>query len=424
MEYRFTEEFAREMDQQDPLREMRNEYLFPQHDGRDVLYFCGNSLGLQPKGAAASLKQELDDWAEFGVEGHFDAKRPWYAYHEFFSESLSRIVGAKPSEVVAMNGLTVNIHVMMTSFFRPSGKRVKILCEAKAFPSDQYALDTQARLHGLDPKEVLVEVAPRDGEHLIRHEDILAKIAETGDELALVMIGGVNYYSGQLFDMQGITAAAHEVGALVCFDLAHAVGNIDLKLHDWGVDVAMWCSYKYMNSGPGSVAGVFVHEMHGNNTDLLRFGGWWGHDKETRFKMEPEFQPMKGAEGWQLSNAPVFSMAVHRAALDLFDKTSMKELSAKSQKLSGYFEYVVDQVSASTEEQNFEIITPREPEQRGCQISILAHGAGRELYDELMKKGVVVDFREPNVIRCAPVPMYNTFMDVFEFGKALQKSIT
>jgi len=422
MEYRFSEEFAREMDQQDPLREMRNEYLFPQHEGKDVLYFCGNSLGLQPKGAAAILKQELDDWAKFGVEGHFEAKRPWFAYHEFFSESLARIVGAKPSEVVAMNGLTSNIHIMMTTFYRPSGKRNKILCEAKAFPSDQYALETQAKIHGLDPKEVVIEVTPRDGEHLIRHEDILARIEELGDELVLVMIGGVNYYSGQLFDMQKITEAAHNVGALVCFDLAHAVGNIDLQLHDWNVDVAMWCSYKYMNSGPGSVAGVFVHEKHGNDTSLLRFGGWWGHDKEDRFKMEPDFNPMKGAEGWQLSNAPVFSMAVHRAALDLFDKTSMKELCAKSEKLSGFFEFVVDHISESSDGQ-FEIITPRDPNERGCQISILAHGAGRELYDELMAQGVVVDFREPNVIRCAPVPMYNSFMDVYGFGKALNRAL-
>ena len=423
MEYRFTEEFAREMDQQDPLGNMRNEYLFPQHNGRDVLYFCGNSLGLQPKGAAASVKQELDDWAEFGVEGHFDAKRPWYAYHEFFADSLARIVGASPSEVVAMNGLTTNIHIMMTSFYRPDGNRRKILCEAKAFPSDQYALDTQARIHGFDPSDVIVEVGPREGEHLVRHEDVLAKINELGDELALVMMGGVNYYSGQLFDIQGITSTAHAAGALVCFDLAHAVGNIDLKLHDWDVDVAMWCSYKYMNSGPGSVAGVFVHERHAKNTDLLRFGGWWGHDKVERFKMEPEFRPMPTAEGWQLSNAPVFSMAVHRAALDLFDKTSMAELRAKSEKLTGYFEFVVDQVSEANEGMSFEIITPREPEQRGCQISILAHGAGRELYDKLIADGVIVDFREPNVIRCAPVPMYNSFMDVYGFGKALQKAL-
>lgn len=423
MQYVFTEEFARQMDRDDPLKDLRSKYFFPQHEGNDVLYFCGNSLGLQPKGAAASVQQELDDWAKYGVEGHFEARRPWYAYHEFFSESLARIVGAKPAEVVAMNGLTSNIHIMLTTFYRPSGKRCKILCEAKAFPSDQYALSTQAQIHDMDPKEVVVEVAPREGEHLLRHEDILAQIDVLGDELALVMIGGVNYYSGQLFDMKGISEAAHKVGAMVCFDLAHAVGNVQLQLHDWGVDVAMWCSYKYMNSGPGSVAGVFVHERHGNNVELPRFGGWWGHDKTERFKMEPGFKPMKGAEGWQLSNAPVFSMAVHRAALDLFDRTSMEQLNEKSEKLTGFFEFVVDEVSQKSEGQNFEIITPRDPAQRGCQISILAHGAGRELYDRLMAKGVVVDFREPNVIRAAPVPMYNSFMDVYGFGVALKEAV-
>lgn len=423
MQYAFSEAFAMDMDAKDPLRDMRQEYIFPQHEGRDVLYFCGNSLGLQPKGAEASLKMELEDWAKYGVEGHFNARRPWYAYHEFFSESLARIVGAKPEEVVAMNGLTTNIHIMLATFFRPHGVHRKILCEAKAFPSDQYALATQAELHGLDPKEVIVEVAPRNGEHLIRHEDILAKITELGDELALVMLGGVNYYSGQVFDMQGITAAAHRVGAMVCFDLAHAVGNIELQLHDWQVDVAMWCSYKYLNSGPGAVAGVFVHEKHAQNTTLPRFGGWWGHDKQERFKMEPDFRPMPTAEGWQLSNAPVFSMAVHRAALDLFDRTNMKELRAKSELLTGYFEYVVEQVSERNEGKDFEIITPREKQWRGGQVSILAHGTGRALYEKLMAQGVVVDFREPNVIRCAAVPMYNSFLDVFHFGEALENAL-
>lgn len=423
MQYVFSEAFAREMDEKDPLKDLRAEYLFPQHEGRDVLYFCGNSLGLQPKGAEASLKMELEDWAKHGVEGHFNARRPWYAYHEFFAESLAKIVGATPKEVVAMNGLTTNIHVMLATFYRPHGVRKKILCEAKAFPSDQYALSTQAELHGLDPKEVIVEVVPREGEHLIRHEDILQKIAELGDELALVMLGGVNYYSGQVFDMKGITAAAHQAGALVGFDLAHAVGNIELHLHDWQVDVAMWCSYKYMNSGPGGVAGVFVHEKHAQNTTLPRFGGWWGHDKEERFKMEPDFRPIPTAEGWQLSNAPVFSMAVHRAALDLFDRTSMKELRTKSELLTGYFEFVVEQVSQRNEGKDFEIITPREKEQRGGQISILAHGTGRALYDKLMAQGVVVDFREPNVIRTATAPMYNSFMDVFRFGEALELAL-
>ena len=414
-----TEAYAREADAADPLRDFRREFLFPQHEGRDVLYFTGNSLGLQPKGAALILQEELEDWAQYGVEGHFQARRPWYSYHELFSESLARIVGAKPKEVVAMNGLTTNLHLLLVSFYRPEGRRRKILCEERPFPSDTYAMASQIAFHGGDPEQDLVEMRPRKGEHTLRTEDIEARIAELGDELALVLFGGVNFYTGQAFDLEAITRAGHAAGALVGFDLAHAAGNIPLKLHDGGVDFACWCSYKYLNSGPGSVAGAFVHERH-LGTDLPRFAGWWGHDKDERFKMERTFKPMPTAEAWQLSNAPVFAMAPHRASLDLFDRAGMDALVAKSRRLTAFLEAVIDQVASDTGKQ-LEIITPRDPDQRGCQLSVVLHGEGRALFDELTRRGVVADWREPNVIRLAPVPLYNGFQDVWRFGEVLKE---
>ena len=414
-----TEAYAREADAADPLRDFRREFLFPQHEGRDVLYFTGNSLGLQPKGAALILQEELEDWAQYGVEGHFQARRPWYSYHELFSESLARIVGAKPKEVVAMNGLTTNLHLLLVSFYRPEGRRRKILCEERPFPSDTYAMASQIAFHGGDPDQDLVEMRPRTGEHTLRTEDIEARIAELGDELALVLFGGVNFYTGQAFDLEAITKAGHAAGALVGFDLAHAAGNIPLKLHDGGVDFACWCSYKYLNSGPGSVAGAFVHERH-LGTDLPRFAGWWGHDKDERFKMERTFKPMPTAEAWQLSNAPVFAMAPHRASLDLFDRAGMDALVAKSRRLTAFLEAVIDQVASDTGKQ-LEIITPRDPEQRGCQLSVVLHGEGRALFDELTRRGVVADWREPNVIRLAPVPFYNSFQDAWRFGEVLKE---
>ena len=414
-----TEAYAREADAADPLRDFRREFLFPQHEGRDVLYFTGNSLGLQPKGAALILQEELEDWAQYGVEGHFQARRPWYSYHELFSESLARIVGAKPKEVVAMNGLTTNLHLLLVSFYRPEGRRRKILCEERPFPSDTYAMASQIAFHGGDPDQDLVEMRPRKGEHTLRTEDIEARIAELGDELALVLFGGVNFYTGQAFDLEAITRAGHAVGALVGFDLAHAAGNIPLKLHDGGVDFACWCSYEYLNSGPGSEAGAFVHERH-LGTDLPRFAGWWGHDKDERFKMERTFKPMPTAEAWQLSNAPVFAMAPHRASLDLFDRAGMDALVAKSRRLTAFLEAVIDQVASDTGKQ-LEIITPRDPDQRGCQLSVVLHGEGRALFDELTRRGVVADWREPNVIRLAPVPLYNGFQDVWRFGEVLKE---
>ena len=415
--------FAQKMDANDPLKDFRNQFHFPTFHEKPIRYFTGNSLGLQPKKASQYIHEELEAWATYGVEGHFLAKRPWYAYHENLTEYTAEVVGAKPIEVVVTHSLTTNLHLLMVSFFRPSGKRTKILCEAKAFPSDQYALESQIKFHGLS-MEHLVEVAPREGEQLIREEDILDKIQELGDELALVMIGGVNYYTGQLFDMKKITEAGHSVGAIVGFDLAHAAGNINLQLHDWGIDFAAWCGYKYLNSSPGGVSGMFVHERHANKPELPRFAGWWGYNKESRFKMEPGFVPMSGAEGWQLSNAPVLGMAAHLASLELFHEAGMERIGRKRDVLTAFLEFIIQDVSERNKERcTFEIITPSEITKRGAQLSILVHGQGKSLFDKLSDEGVVADWREPNVIRIAPAPLYNSFEDCYWFGKLLEKSI-
>lgn len=423
MNYEFTKEFAQKQDLEDPLKEYRNKFHFPVHKGEKKVYFTGNSLGLQPKNVEEHIKQELNDWAKYGVDGHFEAQNPWYSYHELFSEPLSKIVGAKPAEVVAMNSLTVNLHLLMVTFYKPDKKRFKILCEAKAFPSDQYALASQVKHHGLNPDEALIELSPREGEYTLRTEDVLETIENHKDELALIMIGGVNYYTGQVWDMETITRAGRQAGAFVGWDLAHGAGNIELKLHDWGVDFAVWCSYKYLNSGPGSVSGIYVHEQHVKNKALNRFAGWWGHNKGERFKMEKEFDPIPTAEGWQLSNAPVFAMAPHKASLELFSEAGMSALTKKSKKLTGYLEYVINEVSNREKGTSFEIITPQNPAERGGQLSVLVHGEAKKMFDYLTKNGVVVDYREPNVIRMAPVPMYNNFMDVYRFAKILQASI-
>lgn len=421
MEFKFDELYAKELDSKDPLAKFRDEFLFPQFNDEKVVYFTGNSLGLQPKAAKAALNQELDDWAKYGVEGHFEAKQPWFAYHEMFAEPLANLVGAKPNEVVAMNGLTTNLHLLMVSFYQPKGSKTKILCEAKAFPSDLYALKSQIRFHGLDPEEHLIGLVPREGESHLRTEDILAKVEEHANELALVMLGGVNYYSGQVLAMQEIAALCQNRGITVGYDLAHGIGNVNLELHDWGVDFASWCSYKYLNSGPGSVSGVYIHERHHHKDDIPRFEGWWGHDKTERFKMESDFKPIRSAEAWQLSNAPVLAMAVHKASLDLFMEAGFDNLIEKSKKMTAYLNFVIDEVSSQSTTTSFEIITPKE---RGCQLSILCHGAGRELFDKLSSNGVVADWREPNVIRIAPVPMYNSYEDCYRFGKILADSLT
>ncbi|MBA2613540.1 MAG: kynureninase [Bacteroidetes bacterium] len=408
--------FAQNCDKEDKLRSYREKFFFPQHNGQDVVYFTGNSLGLQPKTTLSYLQQELNDWAKFGVEGHFLAKNPWLSYHELLTDKMAKLVGALPKETVMMNQLTVNIHLLMVSFYRPTKTRFKILCEAKAFPSDQYALQSQLKFHGYKPEDALIEIEPREGEYHIRHEDIYDAIEKNKDSLALIMIGGVNYFSGQVFDMKKITEAGHKAGAIVGFDLAHAAGNLKLELHNWGVDFAAWCSYKYLNSGPGAVAGAFVHEKHLTNTELPQFAGWWGHEKETRFLMEKKFVPMQTAERWQMSNAPVLSMAACRASLDIFDEVGMDRLNEKSKVLTSYLEFVVEEIN-SKKNNCLQIITPKE--NRGCQISIVANGYGKPLYNQLIANGVIPDWREPNVIRCAPVPLYNSFEDVYRFGSIL-----
>lgn len=420
MNFENTLSFAREQDLQDPLKDFRNRFYIPQHQGKDCIYFTGNSLGLQPKSVKEYIYQELNDWAKLGVEGHFQAKHPWFSYHEIFPGQVSKIVGALPEEVVVMNQLTVNLHILMTSFYRPTAKRYKIICEAKAFPSDQYAMESQVRLHGLDPAETIVEVEPRKGEYHIQTDDIISTIEKHSDTVALVLFGGINYYNGQVFDMKNITAAAHKAGAYAGFDLAHAAGNVRLNLHDWKVDFACWCSYKYLNSGPGGVAGVYIHQNHASNTSLPRLAGWWGYEKESRFQMKPGFQPIATAEGWQLSNAPVLSMAAHKAALDIFDEAGMDALTRKSKALTGFLFFLLDGINKDLNEQLVEVITPRMEGSYGCQVSMLMLKKGREVFNELTKQGVIADWREPNVIRIAPVPLYNTFEDVWQFGNIIR----
>ena len=418
-----TLEFAKKLDAQDPLKDFRLKFNFPTFHEKTVRYFTGNSLGLQPKKAIEYVNEELQNWAKFGVEGHFLAERPWFAYHENLTQLTANVVGALPIEVVVTHSLTTNLHLLMVSFYQPKGKRTKILCEAKAFPSDQYALESQVNFHGLS-NDHLVEIAPREGENLIRLEDILSKIEELGDELALVMIGGVNYYTGQLFDMKAITEAGHKVGAYVGFDLAHAAGNINLKLHDWGVDFAAWCGYKYLNSSPGGVSGMFVHERHANNKNLPRFAGWWGYNKEKRFQMEPGFEPMPGAEGWQLSNAPVLGMAVQLASLEIFEEAGMDRIGTKRDLMTAFTEFVIEDISERNKEKcTFELITPKDKTQRGAQLSIQAKGQGKALFNALSDMGVVADWREPNVIRIAPAPLYNSYEDCYWFGQLLEQAI-
>lgn len=405
-------EFAAAADAADPLASFRERFHFPVGaDGEKVLYFTGNSLGLQPKTVREYVDQELDDWARFAVEGHFHARHPWLPYHEFLASDMAGVVGAKPSEVVVMNSLTVNLHLLMVSFYRPEGRRRKIVIEKGAFPSDQYAVRSQITFHG-GGSDDLVELAPRPGESTLRTEDIVGTIRELGDEIALVLLGGVNYYTGQAFDFEAITRAGHEAGAVVAFDCAHAAGNLELELHEWGVDFAAWCNYKYLNAGPGAIAGVFVHERHAEAFGLPRFAGWWGHDKKTRFLMGDEFHPIPGAEGWQLSNPPILQMAALRASLEIFREAGMPNLRAKSLKLTGFLEFLL----LGIESDRIEIITPTDPAQRGCQLSIRVRNAEKSIFKSLTARGVVADWREPDVIRVAPAPLYNSFADVFRFS--------
>ena len=419
MNFENTLEFAQQLDKRDELAIFREEFYHPVIDGKQVLYFTGNSLGLQPKAARDYVNVELDDWAKWGVEGHFHAENPWVSYHELLTPASAELVGANESEVVCMNSLTTNLHLLFVSFYRPNKQRFKIISEAKMFPSDRYLLETQVRHHGFDPDEAIIEVAPREGEHLIREEDILAAIEQHKNELALVFFGGVNYFTGQLFDMKKLTDAAHDAGALAGFDLAHAVGNVPLSLHDWDVDFAAWCTYKYLNGSAGNVGGIFVHDKHGQNTDIPRFGGWWGHNKERRFLMENTFEPMTGAEGWQLSNVPIMRMAVLKSSLDIFQEVGMEKLRHKSEQLTAYLQFIFNAVVEKYPEINLEIITPKEPKKRGCQLSVKLIGIDKRFFKALTDHGVIADFREPDVVRLAPVPLYNSFTDVFQFGETL-----
>lgn len=414
-------EEAIQRDKESPLAHLRQKFLFPKgEDGKELIYFCGNSLGLQPCGVREALNRELEQWGALGVEGHFEGKYPWYSYHEDVSALMAPVVGAKPHEVTVMNTLTTNLHLMMVSFYRPTPTRYKILIEASAFPSDRYAVASQARFHGFDPADAIVEMKPREGEDTIRVEDVETWLEEHGQDVALVMFGGVNYYTGQAFELGRITKAAHNAGAMAGFDLAHAAGNIDLSLHDDDVDFAVWCSYKYLNSGPGGIAGCFVHERFAQDSTLPRFAGWWGNDPDTRFTMPETFVPQRGAAGWQLSNAMILPMASLRVSLELFDSAGMDALRTRALELSGALLGLLQEIKTD----KLRILTPLEDHRRGAQVSMKAEVGGRQIFEALQKRGVVCDYREPGVIRVAPTPMYNTLEEVWHFAQVVRKCLT
>ena len=414
MTFQATRSFATKLDREDPLVGFRAKFFIPRNStGSEVLYFCGNSLGLQPRNSRALLEEEMLAWETLGVEGHFKENSPWVSYHELVREPISKLVGALPSEVVSMNSLTVNLHLLFVSFYRPNAKRHKILIEGSAFPSDQYAVKSQLMYHGYDPRDALIEIFPRDGERILRMDDIVTKIEETGDSIAIVFIGGVNYSTGQVVDMKRITEAGHKAGCRVGFDLAHAIGNIPMNLHDWKVDFAVWCTYKYLNAGPGAIGGCFIHEQNCHDPAVPRFSGWWGHDKASRFKMGPDFTPIPGAEGWQLSNPSITSIATLRSSLEIFDEVGVAKLRQKSQGLTSYMEFLIESLA----DPRVSIITPKNPLDRGCQLSIVVDGIGKKIFEKLMERGVICDWREPDIIRVAPVPLYNTFEEVYKFYK-------
>jgi kynureninase len=409
-------EHARQLDKKDPLRSFRRKFIIPVIDGKEQVYFLGNSLGLQPKNTKKEITNILDQWGNYGVEAFFMGDDPWLHYHDHLTKTLSTIVGAKRQEISVMNQLTVNLHLMMASFYRPQGKRIKIITEAKAFPSDQYMLETHARHHGFDPDEVIIEVEPRYDSHLINTEDILTAINQYKTELALVLFSGLNYYSGQAYDMKMITEAAQGAGAKVGFDLAHSAGNVELQLHDWNVDFACWCNYKYLNSGPGAIAGVFIHERYHADTSIPRLAGWWGYDKATRFKMEKGFKPIPTAEGWQLSTPSLLLYASHKASLNIFEEAGWKNILTKSQSLNEYLWNLLDEV----QQNKISCITPRKKEERGAQVSLLTLRNGKKIFDELAAAGFITDWREPDLIRIAPVPLYNTYEEVWRFADTLK----
>lgn len=417
MTYQNSLDYAKQLDREDPLSYLRKEFHIPRDKhGKEWLYFTGNSLGLQPKITEKYIRQELEDWANLGVEGHFEAKNPWLSYHELLTDTMAKIVGAKPIEVVVMNTLTTNLHLLMVSFYQPTKTKYKIIIESDAFPSDRYAVQSQLSFHGFDPEEALLEWKPKEGKELLELEDLEFLLDTHGDEVALLLIGGVNYYTGQFLDLKKITELGHAKDCMVGIDLAHGAGNIQPNLHDNGVDFAAWCTYKYLNSGPGSLSGLFVHEKHANRKDLPRFAGWWNHNKETRFNMRQPFDVMEGAEGWQLSNPPILSMAAIKASLDIFEKVGMTTLLKKSKRLTGFFEYLIHQVDSDT----IKIITPSNTNQRGCQLSLQVKNADKNLHHKLTEHNIITDWREPDVIRCAPVPMYTSFEDVYHMVKTLE----
>ena len=420
IQYQNTLAFAQQSDLADPLKEFRNRFIIPEVNGKQQIYFLGNSLGLPPKSANEYIQRIMNNWATLGVESFFHAEEPWMNYHDHLIHPLSKIVGALPHEVVVMNQLTVNLHLMLVSFYRPTVKRYKIICEAKAFPSDQYMFETHVKHHGYNPDDTVIEVSPRQSEHTLRTEDIIAAIEQHGEEAALVLFSGINYYTGQLFDIPAITKAAKNAGAIVGFDLAHAAGNVAMELHDWEVDFACWCSYKYLNGGPGAVGGVFIHEKN-HDEKLPRFAGWWGYDKATRFKMEKGFKPMPGAEGWQLSTPALFLYAAHRASLDIVEEAGWENIQTKQKQLTAYLWFLLNDVNQSTSKKVIEFITPQIEKDRGCQVSMLMLENGKAIYDGLMQQGIMVDWREPNVIRLAPVPLYNTFEEVWRFADTLKQ---
>jgi kynureninase len=418
--FRADADFARAMDERDPFAHFRQRFCLPtKTNGETCIYLCGHSLGLQPKNARSYIEQELHDWAQLGVEGHHRARNPWIPYHRLLTEQTAELIGANATEVVVMNSLTVNLHLMMASFYRPTTKRHKILIERSAFPSDQYAVQSQIHFHGFAPATSLLELTPRDGECCVRDEDVMSLIDREGESIALILLGGMNYVTGQLFDLDAITKLGHDKGCVVGFDLAHAAGNVPLRLHDCGPDFAAWCTYKYLNGGPGCVAACFVHERHAEAWDLPRFAGWWGHNEKIRFQMGPEFHPMLGAEGWQLSNPPILALASLRASMEIFSEAGMERLRAKSISLTGYLEFLLTQKASA----KFAIITPREPERRGAQLSIRIPDSGRSLCHKLEAEGVIGDWREPDTFRVAPVPLYNSYQDVYEFVQRFTAAI-
>ena len=409
--------FAAALDHADELSSFRSKFYIPIINQHECIYFTGNSLGLQSKNTQDFVLNELEDWANFGVEGHLHARNPWLSYHEMFPKLLAPIVGGREHEIVVMNQLTVNLHLLMATFYQPSSKKYKIICEAKAFSSDQYVLESQVREHGYDPSDAIIEISPREKEHSIQLEDILNAIERHKEDACLVFIGGVNYYSGQVFDMYAITEAAHKADMIAGFDLAHAAGNIPLQLHDWQVDFAAWCSYKYLNSGPGGVSGVFIHEKHSKNTSLHRLAGWWGHQKSERFNMEKGFNPIATAEGWQLSNAPILSMAAHKASLEIFAAAGVEKLFSKAKQLSDYLFFILNNINNKLPQPLINVITP--VNEKGCQASMQINEHGKSVHNALTNHGIITDWREPNVIRVAPVPLYNSFTDIFNFGEVL-----